>query len=171
VAELPSDRRPERLNGEDLLDAVNRRILVELEADGRLSTAELARRVNLSPPAVAERVRRLEQAGVITGYRAVIDPRAVGYPLAAIVRVRPAPRQLPRIAEIAAELPQVVECHRITGDDCFLLTLRLGSMDELEPLLDRFVLYGQTTTSIVQSSPVQPRGVPLERELDRRAAG
>jgi Lrp/AsnC family transcriptional regulator, leucine-responsive regulatory protein len=167
---LPSDRRLERVSGDDLLDPVNRRILSELAADGRLSTAELARRVNLSPPAVTERVRRLEQAGVITGYRAVIDPRAVGYPLAAIVRIRPAPRQLPKIAQIAAELPQVVECHRITGDDCFLLTLRLRSMDDLEPLLDRFVLYGQTTTSIVQSSPVPPRGVPLDSEVDRRAA-
>jgi Lrp/AsnC family leucine-responsive transcriptional regulator len=168
---VPSVRRLDRPGADDLLDAVNRRILRELEQDGRLSTAELARRVNLSPPAVAERVRRLEQAGVITGYRAVIDPRAVGYPLSAIVRIRPAPRQLPKVAELAAQVPEVVECHRITGDDCFLLTLRLRSMDDLEPLLDRFVLYGQTTTSIVQSSPVPPRGVPLEAGEDRRAAG
>ena len=143
---MPSIRRLDRPNADDLLDAVNRRLLCELEQDGRLSTAELARRVNLSPPAVAERVRRLEQAGVITGYRAVIDPRAVGYPLSAMVRIRPAPRQLPKVAEIAAAVPEVVECHRITGDDCFLLTLRLRSMDDLEPILDRFVLYGQTTT-------------------------
>src|SRR4051794_11553086 len=164
--ELPSVRRLDRSGADDLLDAVNRRMLRELEHDGRLSTAELARRVNLSPPAVAERVRRLEQAGVITGYRAVIDPRAVGYPLSAIVRIRPVPRQLPKVAELAAEVPEVVECHRITGDDCFLLTLRLRLMDDLEPLLDRFVLYGQTTTSIVQSSPVPPRGVPLESLVD-----
>jgi len=168
---MPSIRRLDRPNADDLLDAVNRRLLRELEQDGRLSTAELARRVNLSPPAVAERVRRLEQAGVITGYRAVIDPRAVGYPLSAMVRIRPAPRQLPKVAEIAAAVPEVVECHRITGDDCFLLTLRLRSMDDLEPILDRFVLYGQTTTSIVQSSPVAPRGVPLEAREDGRAAG
>ena len=168
---MPSIRRLDRPNADDLLDAVNRRLLCELEQDGRLSTAELARRVNLSPPAVAERVRRLEQAGVITGYRAVIDPRAVGYPLSAIVRIRPAPRQLPKVAEIAAAVPEVVECHRITGDDCFLLTLRLRSMDDLEPILDRFVLYGQTTTSIVQSTPVPPRGVPLVAREDGRAAG
>jgi Lrp/AsnC family leucine-responsive transcriptional regulator len=167
---LPSVRRLDRLYTEDLLDPVNRRLLAELEQDGRLSTAELARRVNLSPPAVAERVRRLEQAGIITGYRAVIDPRAVGYPLAAILRIRPAPRQLPKVAEIAAEVPEVVECHRITGDDCFLITLRLRSMDDLEPILDRFVLYGQTTTSIIQSSPVPPRTIPLDERRDGREA-
>ena len=84
-----------------VLDEVNRRLLAELEDDGRLSTAELARRVNLSAPAVADRVRRLEEAGVITGYRAVIDPRAVGYPLAAIVRIRPAPRRRSRVSKIS----------------------------------------------------------------------
>jgi Lrp/AsnC family leucine-responsive transcriptional regulator len=155
------DRRQNQRGTDDLLDDLNRRLLKELQQDGRLSTAELARRVSLSPPAVAERVRRLEQAGVITGYRAVIDPAAVGYPLSAVVRIRPTPRQLPRIADIAREVPEVVECYRITGDDCFLLTLRLRSIDDLEPILDRFVLFGQTTTSIVQSAPVPPRGVPL----------
>jgi Lrp/AsnC family transcriptional regulator, leucine-responsive regulatory protein len=168
-ARLPLERRSNSRIADDALDPVNRRLLAELQDDGRLSTAELARRVNLSPPAVAERVRRLEQAGVITGYRAVIDPRAVGYPLAAVVRIRPAPRQLPKVAEIAAQVPEVVECHRITGDDCFLLTVRLHSMDDLEPILDRFVLYGQTTTSIVQSSPVPARGVPLGEVGDGRA--
>src|SRR5689334_22444213 len=99
---MPSDRRSTaQLANWPLLDDVNRQLLRELEADARLSNAELARRVNLSAPAVADRVRRLEQAGVITGYRAVIDPRALGYPLAAIVRIRPSPRQLPKVAQIA----------------------------------------------------------------------
>jgi Lrp/AsnC family transcriptional regulator, leucine-responsive regulatory protein len=143
------------------IDDIDRRLLAELADDARLSTAELSRRVALSPPAVAERVRRLERSGVITGYRAELDPRALGYAIAAIVRIRPTPRQLPRIVELARETPEVVECYRITGDDCFLMKLHLHSMDDLEPVLDRFVLFGQTTTSIIQSTPVPRRALPL----------
>jgi Lrp/AsnC family leucine-responsive transcriptional regulator len=144
-----------------LLDATNLRILEELQADARLTMAELGRRVSLSPPAVADRVQRLERAGVISGYHAAVDPRAVGYPIAAVVRVRPASRQLHKIPEVARELPEVVECYRITGEDCFFVKLHLRSMEDLEGILDRFVLYGQTTTSIVHSAPVAPRPLPL----------
>jgi Lrp/AsnC family transcriptional regulator, leucine-responsive regulatory protein len=144
-----------------LLDATNLRILEELQADARLTMAELGRRVSLSPPAVAERVQRLERAGVISGYHAAVDPKAVGYPIAAVVRVRPASRQLHKIPEVARELPEVVECYRITGEDCFLVKLHLRSMEDLEGILDRFVLYGQTTTSIVHSAPVARRPLPL----------
>jgi Lrp/AsnC family leucine-responsive transcriptional regulator len=144
-----------------LLDATNLRILEELQADARLTMAELGRRVSLSPPAVAERVQRLERAGVISGYHAAVDPKAVGYPIAAVVRVRPASRQLHKIPEVARELPEVVECYRITGEDCFFVKLHLRSMEDLEGILDRFVLYGQTTTSIVHSAPVAPRPLPL----------
>jgi len=125
--------------------------------------AELGRRVNMSAPAVAERVQRLERAGVITGYRAEIDPRAVGYPLTAIVRIRPAARQLPKIQALASELPEVAECHRITGDDCFFVKVYLHSIDDLGEILDRFLVYGTTTTSIIQSSPLPLRPPPLER--------
>jgi Lrp/AsnC family transcriptional regulator, leucine-responsive regulatory protein len=145
-----------------VLDATSRRILEELQNDGRLSMAELGRRVNLSAPAVAERVQRLERDGVITGYRATVDPRAIGYPLAAVVRVAPASRQLDKIREIARETPEVVECHRITGEDCFFLKLHLRSMDDLEPVLDRFTPYGRTTTSLIHSSPVAGRPLPLD---------
>jgi Lrp/AsnC family leucine-responsive transcriptional regulator len=144
-----------------LLDATNLRILKELQADARLTMAELGRRVSLSPPAVAERVQRLERAGVINGYHAAVDPKAIGYPIAAVVRVRPASRQLHKIPEVARELPEVVECYRITGEDCFFVKLHLRSMEDLEGILDRFVLYGQTTTSIVHSAPVAPRPLPL----------
>ncbi len=146
------------------MDATSRRIVEELQRDGRLSIAELGRRVNLSPPAVAERVQRLEREGVITGYRASIDPAKVGYPLAAIVRVAPAVRQLEKIREVARETPEVVECHRITGEDCFFLKVHLRSIDELEPLLDRFTPYGRTTTSLIHSSPVSDRPLPLPDE-------
>lgn len=144
-----------------LLDETNRRIIEELQADARLSMAELGRRVSLSAPAVAERVQRLERAGVITGYHATVDPRAIGFPLAAVVRIRPASRQLHTIPEVARETPEVVECYRITGEDCFFVKLHLRAMEDLEPILDRFVLYGQTTTSIVHSAPVGPRPLPL----------
>jgi Lrp/AsnC family leucine-responsive transcriptional regulator len=161
---MAQERRPNLLSASDTatIDAIDRRLLRELGDDARLSTAELGRRVALSPPAVAERVRRLERLGVITGYRAEIDPRVLGYAIAAIVRVRPTPRQLPRIAELARTTPEVVECYRITGDDCFLMKLHLHSIDDLEPVLDRFVLFGQTTTSIIQSTPVPRRALPLD---------
>jgi Lrp/AsnC family leucine-responsive transcriptional regulator len=145
----------------NLLDAVNLRLLEELQTDGRLSVAELGRRVSMSPPAVAERVQRLERAGVITGYRAEVDPAALGFAISAVVRIRPAPGQLAKIPEIARETAEVSECHRITGEDCYLLRLHLRSIGELEELLDRFTPYGQTTTSIVHSSPVPRRGPPL----------
>jgi Lrp/AsnC family leucine-responsive transcriptional regulator len=143
------------------MDATSRRILEELQRDGRVSLAELGRRVNLSAPAVAERVQRLEREGVITGYHAEVDPAKLGYPLAAIVRVAPAVRQLEKIREVARETPRVVECHRITGEDCFFLKIHLRSIDELEPLLDRFTPYGRTTTSLIHSSPVANRPLPL----------
>ena len=121
------------------IDQTDRRIIAELVSDGRASFAELGRRVSLSPPAVAERMQRLERAGVITGYRAEIDPRALGYQLTAIVRIKPAPRQLQRIPELAAEIPEISECHRITGEDCFFLKVHLRSIEELGGLLDRLL--------------------------------
>jgi Lrp/AsnC family leucine-responsive transcriptional regulator len=103
----------------------------------------------------------LERAGVIAGYRLDVDPKALGLPVAAYVRVRPAPRQLEKIAELAASTAEVTECHRITGEDCFLLRVQVAAVDQLEGILERFLSYGQTTTSIVQSSPVPPRSLPL----------
>jgi Lrp/AsnC family leucine-responsive transcriptional regulator len=123
--------------------------------------AELGRRVGLSSPAVAERVRRLEETGVIQGYRLEIDPTALGLLIAAYVRVRPNPGQLPKIAELAQRIPEVVECHRVTGEDCFVLKVYLPSLDQLDRILDSFLVYGTTTTSIIQSSPVRLRPLPL----------
>jgi Lrp/AsnC family transcriptional regulator, leucine-responsive regulatory protein len=143
------------------IDQTDRRIIGELVADGRVSFAELGRRVSLSSPAVAERVQRLERDGVITGYRAEIDPRALGYQLEAIVRVKPAPGQLPRIPELAAEIPEISECHRITGEDCFYIKVHLRSIDELSDLLDSFLVYGQTTTSLINASPIPRRDPPF----------
>jgi Lrp/AsnC family transcriptional regulator, leucine-responsive regulatory protein len=143
------------------LDAINLRLLAELRRDPRLTMAELGRRVGMSSPAVTERVRRLEDAGIIAGYRLDLDPAALGLPLAAFIRIRPDPGQLPRVAELARNIPEVVECHRITGEDCFILKLHFPAMDQLDRILDRFLAFGTTTTSIVQSSPVPLRSLPL----------
>lgn len=126
-----------------------------------MSVSELARCVGMSAPATRERIQRMEEAGVIQGYRLEIDPVALGYPIAAFIRVRPMPGKLPKIAELAMSLPQVVECHRITGEDCFILKVGLDSLDNLDLILDQFLVYGQTTTSIVQSTPVPRRNLPL----------
>ena len=139
-----------------------RRGLTGVDVAQRLRTlAELGRRVGLSPPAVAERVQRLERDGVITGYHATVNPRALGYALTTVIRIRPAPRQIPKVAELARETPEIVECHRITGEDCFFMKATVRDVEHLEELIDRFVVYGQTTTSIIQSSPVPGRGVAI----------
>ena len=157
---MASNRRQNGATTDDaLLDATNVRLLAELQADARLSLAELGRRVGLSSPAVAERVGRLERDGVIRGYHADVDPRALGFALSAVIRIRPAPRQIPEVARQARETPEVVECNRITGDDCFVMRAHVRDVDHLEEVIDRFTLFGQTTTSIVQSSPVPGRGV------------
>ena len=160
---MATNRRPNGRNAnDDLVDAVNRRLLLELQADARLSLAELGRRVGLSAPAVGERLQRLQEAGVVRGYRAELDPGAVGFTLSAVLRVRPAARELKTVADVARRTPEVVECHRITGEDCFVMKLHLRDVEHMEEVIDRFLLHGQTTTSIVQSSPVAARGLPLD---------
>ena len=150
---MPSDRRD--------IDETNRRIIGELQQDARLSMAELGRRVGLSPPAVAERVGRLEADGVLRSYQADIDPRALGLDLTVVIRIRPAPGQLVNVADLARATPEVVECHRVTGDDCYLMKAHVRDVVHLEEVIDHFVVLGQTTTSIVQSSPVPRRAISL----------
>jgi Lrp/AsnC family transcriptional regulator, leucine-responsive regulatory protein len=145
----------------ELLDAVNRRLLRELAAEPRITMSALARRVGMSAPAVSERVQRLERAGVITGYRADISPAALGLPVTAFVRIRPTAGQLPKIAQLAKDTPEVSECHRISGEDCFLIKLHAAAIEDIEETLDRFLTYGQTVTSIVVSTPVPPRTLPI----------
>jgi Lrp/AsnC family leucine-responsive transcriptional regulator len=147
-----------------LFDQRNVKLLRLLRADPRMSLSALARRVGMSAPAVRERIARLEEAGVIRGYCLEIDPRALGFPITAMVRIRPMPGKLPKIVELAQAITQISECHRITGEDCFILKLHLRSLDELDPILDRFLAFGQTTTSLMQSSPVPPRPLPLPGE-------
>jgi Lrp/AsnC family transcriptional regulator, leucine-responsive regulatory protein len=160
---MPKNQRPSANTANDLsIDSTNRRVLAELQSDARLSLAELGRRVGLSAPAVAERLQRLEQEQIIRGYNAVLDPVALGYALTVFIRVRPAPRQLHKVAELARALPEIVECHRITGEDCYLIRAHVRSVGHLEEVIDQLAAFGQTTTSIVQSSPVPARGIALE---------
>jgi Lrp/AsnC family leucine-responsive transcriptional regulator len=110
---------------------------------------------------VRERVTRLEESGVIRGYRLDLDPAALGLPVAAWVRLKPGPGQIPRIIELARATPEVVECHRISGEDCFLIRVQVPAIDALESLLDKLNVHGSTNSSFVVSSPVPPRSVPL----------
>jgi Lrp/AsnC family leucine-responsive transcriptional regulator len=170
IASVASNQRQNGAAADDSpIDTTNLRLLGELQADARLSVAELGRRVGLSAPAVSERLGRLERDGVIRGYHADIDPRALGYALSAVIRIRPAPRQIARVASIARETPEVVECNRITGDDCFVMRAHVRDVDHLEEVIDRFTVFGSTTTSIVQSSPVPGRGVHLAPEATAAA--
>jgi Lrp/AsnC family transcriptional regulator, leucine-responsive regulatory protein len=153
-----------RLQVSDLLrDPTNIAVIRLLRDDPRMAVSELARRVKMSAPAVRERLQRLEEAGILN-WRIEIDPRALGFPISAYVRVRPAPGQLPRLAELAQRMPHVTECHRVTGEDCFVLKIHIEALDELDHVLDQFLAYGQTTTSLIQSTPVAPRSLPLPDE-------
>lgn len=141
---------------ERLLDPIGWRLLAALQEDARLTNSELGARVGLSAPAVAERMRRLEAAGIITGYRAQIDPAKLGLPITAFIRCN-APG--PQIGAIARAAPEVLECHRVTGDDAFILKVVVASVAHLEAVIDRLLPYGQPTTSLVLSSPVPGREV------------
>src|SRR6201987_2704943 len=141
------------------MDAIDRRIVAELQAAPRLRVAELARRIGLSGPAVADRLRRLEESGTLT-YRAEVDPRALGYTLFASVRITPVGGGLRLIPGIAQEVPHVPECYRITREDSYFTKVPLPPIDDLEPILALFTPHARPTTSIVPSAPVPPRPLP-----------
>jgi Lrp/AsnC family transcriptional regulator, leucine-responsive regulatory protein len=143
------------------LDSVDARILSALAGDARMSVAELARSVSLSAPSVAERVRRLEESGVIEGYAASIDPRALGLTVAAWLRVRPVPGELNAVANILRTMPEIVECDRVTGEDCFVARAHVRSIEDLERLIDQIIPHAMTTTSIIQSTLVKRRQPPI----------
>ena len=158
-----------RLRNENAdLDALDARILSALAADARTSIAELARLVGLSPPSAAERIRRLEEAGVIEGYAVAIDPRTLGLTVAAWIRIRPMPGELKTVAGILRNLPEIVECDRLTGEDCFVARAHLKSIEDLERLIDQIIPHAMTTTSIIQSTLVASRSPPIAASIDER---
>lgn len=146
-------------NGE--LDELDVRILKSLVANARISTAEIARSIGMSSPSVAERVKRLEEAGVITGYSATISPEAIGFLISVWLRIRPVPGALKKVAEIIREIPEIVECDRVTGEDCFLARAHLKSVADMERVIDLIVPHAMTNTSIIQSSPMKRRLPPF----------
>lgn len=148
-------------NKTDVLDEVDQALIALLSDNARLPIAELARSVGLSAPSVAERLRRLEEDGVVKAYRVEIDPRALGYTLTAIVRIRPLPGQLHAVEKLLVESPEVVECDKVTGDDCYVARYLLRSIEELDPILERIAQRAQTSTSIVKTSPVKRRLPPI----------
>jgi Lrp/AsnC family transcriptional regulator, leucine-responsive regulatory protein len=147
---------PSRIKGIDL-DDTDRRLIEALDRNARTSAADLARLVGLSPQSTADRVRRLEDLRVVAGFTVKLDPAALGLGIAAYVRVRPAMGELPRVARLLAEIPEIVECDRVTGDDCFIAKVFVARVEDLERVIDRLLPYAQTNTSIVQSTPVLRR--------------
>jgi Lrp/AsnC family transcriptional regulator, leucine-responsive regulatory protein len=143
------------------LDEKDRALLAALAEDGRAAVSELARQVGLSAPSTSERLRRLEAQGVIGGYTVQIDPRALGYTLQAIVRVKPLPGQLHLVEEVIRRIPEFVECDKVTGDDCFIARLYLHSIDQLDEILAKVTERAETSTAIVKSTPVARRLPPL----------
>ncbi|MCL6443116.1 MAG: Lrp/AsnC family transcriptional regulator [Alicyclobacillus sp.] len=141
----------------EIMDDISWQILGYLQQNARLSYRELAQKVNLSAPAVAERVRKLEDAGIITGYRAIVDVKKIGFPILAIVRMTSGGEKYERLIAGITEIPEVIECHRVTGSECFVLKVLARSMQHLENVINRLIEYGQVVTSIVLSSPLQER--------------
>ena len=139
-------------------DAMDARILDILQADARVTLAEIGRRIHMSQPAVAERVHRMETAGVITGYHAKVNPAALGYGIIAFIRVSKRSHETP-VEVVAAQVPQIVECHSITGDDCSIVKVVASSVGELEKVILELTRCGVTATSLILSSSIERKAI------------
>jgi len=157
------------LRTDKLLDQIGWKLLQELQINGRLSYAELGRRVGLTTPAVVERVKRMEEAGIIVGYHCDIDPMKVGMPITAFIRMSVVGDVFTRITAVVKNSPEVVECHRGTGADSFIREVHVRSVEHLESLIDRLTPFGTTSTSIVLSSPVEKRAINRMEETQHSA--
>ncbi|WP_027351521.1 Lrp/AsnC family transcriptional regulator [Halotalea alkalilenta] len=144
-----------------MLDSIDQKLLATLTEDGRSSLKSLAAICGLSPPSVAERLRRLEERGILSGYTIDIEPRALGYQFQAIVRVRPLPGRLHDVEREIQSIGEITECDKVTGEDCFYARLQVRSLEQLDALLDRLARQAETHTSIVKTSPVKRRLPPL----------
>lgn len=152
------------------VDAKDLKILEALQANARVPLSELGRSVGLSQPAVSERVKRLEEAGIIEGYGARINPRALGLGLMALVRLRTSHEHIKTCLKRFSEIPHIVEVHRVTGDDCFVLKVLVPAPEDLETIVDRIAGFGAVTTSLMlRSEPARPIGKELVRNKAERA--
>ena len=142
-------------------DEIDQLLISALMQDSRSSLKTLASLSGLSSPSVAERIRKLEEREVIKGYTVEVDPKAFGYQLQAIIRIRPLPGQLQEVERQIQNIPQFTECDKVTGDDCFIARLHVRSIEQLDSLLDGLNAYAETNTAIIKKSPVKRRLPPM----------
>jgi Lrp/AsnC family transcriptional regulator, leucine-responsive regulatory protein len=150
------------------IDEADRKIIEALIKDARMSLKDLAVHAGLSSPGVSERIRRLQDRGIVKGFSADIDHKALGYSLQAIVRIRPLPGKLHIVQRLIEDIPEFCECDKVTGDDCFIARLVVPSIEELDGILDKVADKAETSTSIVKSQPIRRRPPPLVIERDSR---
>ena len=152
---MPNHRRNESVE----LDESDRRLIEALDRNARTSTADLARLIGLSPQSTSDRIKRLEDLGVIAGFTVRLDPTMLGLGIGAYIRIRPAMGELQRVSKLVADtqIREIVECDRVTGEDCFVAKVFVPRVDDLERVIDRLLPFAQTNTSIIQSSPVRRR--------------
>ncbi|QQR35803.1 Lrp/AsnC family transcriptional regulator [Devosia oryziradicis] len=144
-----------------MIDEIDQKIIEALADNARLSIKELAQQVGLSSPSASERLRRLEERGVVARFTVDLDLRAIGYPLQAIVRIRPLPGKLHIVQRLIEDIPQITECDKVTGDDCFVARLHMRSIEQLDEILDRIADKAETSTAIIKTQPVKRRLPPL----------
>jgi Lrp/AsnC family leucine-responsive transcriptional regulator len=144
-------------NNKATLDKTDRTIVLELQRNARITATEIGRRAKLSTPAASERLRRLELAGVITGYHASVDLGMLGFTIQGFVRLKHAGSNYKPLRAVLAKTPAILECHHVTGDDCFIMRVAVKSMAELESLSTSLAAFGAVTTSLVYSTFVAPR--------------
>lgn len=143
------------------LDDLDRRILALLQKDARIPVKALAEQVGLSAPGASERLRRLEDRGVIRGFTVDVEPRTLGFSMQAIVRIRPLPGKLRAVQALIEAIPEFAECDKVTGDDCFIGRLYLRSIEHLDHILEQITELAETSSAIVKSQPVKRRLPPL----------
>lgn len=137
------------------MDPTNLKILQILQENGRMPFSQVGDRVGLTGPAVAERVRRMEEEGVITGYQARVDIGLVGYPIRAYIRLQTPAERYQRFYKTIETIPQILECHHVTGDEAFVMFVVVESMEALESVIGRLSPFGETSTAVVLSTPLQ----------------